>query len=603
MKTKVRNIDYYKNKFIEKSNITHKNKYDYKLVNYINSTTKVEVICREHGSFFVRPDAHVRKVGCPMCNGGIKYDTVTFIKLAKQIHGELYNYSKVKYKNSTKKVKIICPYHGLFEMRPANHLNRQRCPSCSGVRKKTTSVFIRESKTIHKNKYDYSKVEYKNSTKKVKIICPYHGLFLQSPKDHIKGHGCNMCSNFSNGEKKIERILNDIGVKFIREHKFDGLLSNKGAKLPFDFYLPDYNICIEYDGRQHFEPVEKFGGELSFENLKKNDSIRNNWCKKKGVDLIRVSYKNESLDIANMLDKINKKVNNFKKSEKLKSTRFDISTIIKTKSEILDYLKSNYKDDIILDYVVDDITLDFYLPGKNLAIKVLSNFKNSEDNKTQKRTSNLEFKVIQIFEDIWLSKSNIVKYRINNIIGLNNKIGSRSCEIVQLDNKECKEFLNKYHLQGSIGSSIKIGLRYKGELVSVMTFGKMRKSMGSSSKENEWELIRFCNKGNLTVMGSASKLLKYFIKSYKPVKLISYADKLWSNYDNVYQKIGMKKISESKPSYYYILGDKRVGRFSLRKDVLVSMGFSIESTEKQICLDNNVYRIYDAGTIKFLLTI
>jgi hypothetical protein len=215
--------------------------------------------------------------------------------------------------------------------------------------------------------------------------------------------------------------------------------------------------------------------------------------------------------------------NDFKINNKLESSIFDISTIVKTKKEILDYLKLKYKGDIIIDHLINDSKLDFYLPNKNIGIKVLTNFKDSEknsNNKEQKRISNFEFKVIQIFEDLWVSKKDIVKYRINNVIGLNTKIGSRKCEIVEINNKESKEFLNKYHLQGSIGSSIKIGLKYKGELVSIMTFGKMRKNMGSKSKEGEWELIRFCNKGDLSVIGSASKLLNHFIKKYNPIKII-----------------------------------------------------------------------------------
>lgn len=607
MRNKVHNIEYYKSKFIEKSNKRHDYKYDYSLVNYTNSLTKVEVICKEHGSFFVRPDAHIRKVGCPYCNGGIKYDNLTFINKSNEIHNFKYDYSMVEYKNSIIKVKILCKIHGIFEMSPRNHLAGQGCSSCSKVKRKTTEDFIRECLLLHDyQKYDYSMVEYINNLKKVKIICKEHGIFYQTPKDHLKGHGCIKCSNFSNGEKKIEELLNDIGINFVREYKFDSCISKKNVKLPFDFYLPDFNILIEYDGKQHFEPVDKFGGEESFLTLKGNDIVRNNWSEEKKIKLIRVSYKNEDMDIKGLINTLNYEINknNINNiNNKLEKTIFNISNILDIKKDIFNYLKLNYNKNIIKNYKIQNYNLDFYLPDENIAIRILSNFKNSEINsnwKDQKNISNLDIKTIQIFEDIWLNKSNIVKYRINNILKLNNKIGSRKCKIVNLDNKEATVFLNNNHLQGNVGSSVKIGLKYNNELVSIMTFSKLRKNLGHKSKENEWELIRFCNKGNLSVIGSASKLFNYFIKEYKPISVISYADKLWSNNINIYEKIGMKKVSESKPSYFYLVGDKRVGRFSLRKDILVSIGYSSILTEREICFNNGVYRIYDAGTIKYI---
>jgi very-short-patch-repair endonuclease len=603
MRDKVSNVYHYKSRFIEKSIKKHSNKYDYSLVNYINSTTKVEVICKEHGSFWVRPDAHIRKVGCPSCNGGIKYDKEIFIEKANTVHNNLYDYSDVEYINSSSKVKITCRIHGSFRMVPRNHLMGQKCPSCSGVKRRTTESFIRESSIIHNQKYDYSLVNYKNNLKKVEIICKEHGKFLQTPKDHLRGHGCNKCSNFSSGERKIEKILSDINIKFIREYKFDECVSKNETRLPFDFYLPDFRILIEYDGKQHFEPVDKFGGEDAFLNLKKNDSIRNKWCELNNIKLIRIGYKNENNDIKYLLDYLNNIINsNIIKESKLEKTEFDISLILNTKSEILKYLKDNYNNSIIIDYMVDGFKLDFYLPDNKIGIRILSNFKNSENNsnwKSQKKVSELDIKVIQIFEDNWINKNDIVKSRLCNILKTNKKIGSRECKIVEIDSKTTMSFLNKNHLQGGIGSSVKIGLEYRGELVSVMTFGKLRKNLGSKSVDGEWELIRFCNKNKLTVIGSASKLFNFFIKKYKPNRIISYADKLWSNNDNVYEKIGMFKVSESKPSYFYILGNKRVGRFSLRKDVLVSMGFSNKLTEREICYNNGVYRIYDAGSFKY----
>jgi hypothetical protein len=277
----------YKTLFIKKANITHKDKYDYSLVDYKNSITKVEVICSEHGSFFVRPDAHVRKVGCPVCNGGIKYTKEIFIEKANIKHYGKYDYSFVEYINSSKKVEVICPEHGSFFISPSNHLLGQSCSICSGVKKKTLEQFIEISNIKHNNRYDYSESIYVNNRSKIKIICPVHGMFEQTAKDHMNGNGCKLC-NLSKGELMVKNILDSYKIFYIREYKFESCKSLSGVKLPFDFYLPEYDICIEYDGRQHFEPVDIFGGIDSYERLVENDSIRNDWCKNNNKTLVTI---------------------------------------------------------------------------------------------------------------------------------------------------------------------------------------------------------------------------------------------------------------------------------------------------------------------------
>ena len=136
-------------------------------------------------------------------------------------------------------------------------------------------------------------------------------------------------------------------------------------------------------------------------------------------------------------------------------------------------------------------------------------------------------------------------------------------------------------------------------MVSLMTFGNLRKVLGSKSKENSYELLRFCNKLNTNVIGGASKLFKYFIKKYDPKEIVSYADRRWSN-GLLYEVLGFNLTHKSKPSYYYVVNKKRVNRFSLRKDVLVSKyGCDEKMTEHEFCLSKGWYRIYDCGCLCF----
>jgi len=290
-----------KEDFIEKASIIHNNKYDYSFSNYINYMEKIEIRCSIHGSFLQTPNNHIGlKQGCPKCSNRYNYTTDEIISKFKEKHNK-YDYSYVLYKNNYTKVRIICPIHGIFEQTPLNHLLGQGCPECNGKNRKSIQKFIEESNNIHNKKYNYSLVCYKNNNTKVKIICPEHGVFLQSPKCHIhRKQGCPHCKK-SIGENIIEKTLIDNNIYFIKQKIFDKCVDKR--KLPFDFYLPDYNTCIEYDGIQHFEVIEYWGGEDYYEYIKKHDNIKNNFCKNNNIKLLRIKY-TRNLNSDNILKNI-----------------------------------------------------------------------------------------------------------------------------------------------------------------------------------------------------------------------------------------------------------------------------------------------------------
>ena len=126
-------------------------------------------------------------------------------------------------------------------------------------------------------------------------------------------------------------------------------------------------------------------------------------------------------------------------------------------------------------------------------------------------------------------------------------------------------------------------------------FGAKRKSLGSKSEEECYELLRFCNKLNTTVVGGASKLLKHFVKVHNPKEIISYCDRRWSQ-GNMYEKLGFKFDHVSQPNYYYVINGKRENRFKYRKSELIKQGFNKDKSEHEIMLERGIYRIYDCGT-------
>lgn len=288
-----------KNKFFEKAKKVHGDKYDYSLVEYVNAKTKVKIICPKHGVFEQVPDSHIRNHGCKYCNGGTALNTNSFVERAIKIHGNKYDYSKVKYINNRTKINLICKEHGEFLQSPMEHLSSYGCWNCGILKRsksKTSNVdeFIKKSILKHGNKYNYSKTKYKNSKTKVEIICKNHGSFFQTCNSHLSGSGCPVCGE-SKGEKKIGLFLEKNKLNFDKQKTFDDCIGHKsGRKLPFDFYINKYNICIEYDGEYHFKPwrlyFDKNKAEDKFNELKIRDEIKTKYCEKKGINLLRISY-------------------------------------------------------------------------------------------------------------------------------------------------------------------------------------------------------------------------------------------------------------------------------------------------------------------------
>jgi len=189
--------------FIEEAYCKHGDRYNYKLVEYKNARTKVQIICHKHGVFEQKASNHINlKQGCPKCTSVYKKTTQQFIEDAYCKHGDKYNYKFVQYKNSNTKVKIICPVHGVFEQRARGHLKGCGCPKCSGVYKKTTQQFIEDAYCKHSDRYNYKLIEYKGSNIKVKIICPVHGIFKQIPNNHLQGYNCPKCGIIKRSDKQ-----------------------------------------------------------------------------------------------------------------------------------------------------------------------------------------------------------------------------------------------------------------------------------------------------------------------------------------------------------------------------------------------------------------
>ena len=484
------------------------------------------------------------------------------------------------------------PYREYLQSKNNNDL--YTCTKCSSFKNKITK----------KEKYDDENFNNRNKCKETNI--EKYGVENVFQSEEIK-------------EKSKETCLDKYGKEYYQQTDD---MKNKSKETCLKKYDTEYYLqSIDKKEKSEETCLEKYGFMIPSKNedvkIKISKSIKNTLYKKSfeiydnlinviGDDLIiycdvcnnnftisKSMYQNrkhDKINICTCCNPINKQYSSFEKEISDFIISVDIKTQLKNKTIIKPY------------------ELDIYLPEFNLAFEFNGLYWHSEmykDKNYHKMKSDLceekGTQLIHIWEDDWKYKQEIVKSMIlNKLNQTKNKIYARKCEIKLVeDNKLIKEFLDNNHMQGSIGSSIKIGLYYNDELVSLMTFGKKRISQKSSSKDGEYELLRFCNKLNTNVVGGASKLFKYFTNNFDYKEIITYADRSHSN-GNLYKELGFNFVHKTQPNYHYIIDKIRKHRFGFRKDVLVSKGYDKNKSEHEIMLERKIYRIYNAGNYKFI---
>ena len=266
--------------------------------------------------------------------------------------------------------------------------------------------------------------------------------------------------------------------------------------------------------------------------------------------------------------------------------------------ELLNYITGIYDGEVISGYR-DDLEIDIYLTDMGIGFEFNGLYwhsseykdKNYHINKTNFFRSK-DIRIIHIWEDDWIIRRDIIESQISNMLNkISTTIYARKCSVIEVDSKTAISFLEKNHIQGKVNSCLKLGLVYNNQLVSLMTFDHFegRKKM----LETDWNINRFCNSINTSVIGGASKLFSYFIRRYKPKRVISYADRDWS-VGGLYYKLGFEMVSESLPDYKYVINGSRIHKSRYKKTKT-----GTDLTESQYASVNNLLRVYDCGKIKF----
>ncbi len=362
--------DHLKDRFVKTAKSIHGNKYNYSKVVYKNSKTKVTIICPDHGAFSQTPNSHQQGNGCPNCAAQLlrtlakkrRVGNKEFIKAAKKVHGNKYNYDKVVYKTSKTKVTIICPMHGEFLQNPYNHKIGEGCPKCAPNKKLNTKDFIKKAINIHGNKYRYDDVEYRGSEKKVTIFCPIHGNFEQTPASHIstRARGCPACGGTKKltNEQFIKAAKKVHGNKYIYD-KVD-YQSNKKYVI---IGCPEHGYFKQFPQNHLRQGCSACGGTKKLNNEQFIKAARKVHGNKYIYD--KVSYKNNRTKVIIVC----KKHGEFEQSPK---THVHLATgcpmcLNKAEGKLADYLNKLYI--VHRRFWIGRKEYDFFLPDFNQIIE------------------------------------------------------------------------------------------------------------------------------------------------------------------------------------------------------------------------------------------
>lgn len=292
--------------FVRRATEIHGDKYDYSLVDYVNTAIKVSIMCPRHGVFLQPPIVHInQKCGCPKCGfekTSFKQssDKDQFTKKALEIHGDKYDYSKFVYLNSRTKGIIVCKKHGDFFQQPYSHLTGSGCSKChfekmSLDRKSNSEEFQKKARGVYGDRYGYDKAVYLGYHDPIEIYCKVHKkYFWKKVVDHLGGSGCPYCSE-SKGERLVSKFLDENNIKYVRQYTV-----GDNNRFRYDFYLPDHNVLIEYNGVQHYHYTDYFHKDNEgFMNQLVRDTYKREIAKAWKIKLITLKYTLDTQDKVN----------------------------------------------------------------------------------------------------------------------------------------------------------------------------------------------------------------------------------------------------------------------------------------------------------------
>ncbi len=537
----------------------HGSRYDYSKVVFINTSTKVEIVCQVHGEFWQTPYLHMSGGGCPVCGGNRLSKDEPFIVKCKKVHGDKYDYTKTVYTRMHDKVWITCPEHGDFLQKAYYHVQGSGCPVCAGVARHTTDSFVAKARKVHGDLYDYTNTVFEHNKKKVRIDCKKHGPFYQTPNMHLHPQGCPKCAR----DRIVASVSYTVSDFVTRAREVHG-----------DKY--EYSKVTSYASKDVLTIGCKIHGD--FEQVGYYH-LAGNGCQKCG----NVESKGES--------------------------------------EVAEYIRSLTTYEVITRdrTVLGPYELDCYVPELKLAIEFCGSYFHSDyvrdfgKNRHYDKyaaCAKLGIRLITIYDTEWETKQHIVKKVLRTAVGqVDSRRFARKLKIIELDFKSAKVFFSENHLQGSPSRGIFYALIDGGKPVACMAFAKGASIRGNTSC---WELLRYASEGQ--VIGGASRLFSEFVRKNKPEKVVSFSDNRWFT-GGMYETLGFELEETLKPDYsVWSNKTKKMYHKSLlqRSSIpsrIAEFGYPIEfdpktdpRSEREMTKLLNCGRIYDCGKKRWVWT-
>ena len=614
--------------FLAAAQQAHGDRYDYSEVVYSTRKTKVRIRCRQHDTVFEQiPGNHVSGAGCPLCGAerraaaakSRRVPVEEFIARAVATHGDRYDYSKAVYIGKGAKVTIVCPKHGEFQQAPAAHTAGRGCPACCNEARtgKLADAATQIAKFAAKHPtLDFTAAEYFGAREPLTAVCPEHGP-VTKPAYYWNTYGCPDCGRARSlaAPKRTDQLrpYNDARM-YESERNFWEFAKANAER--FDFSKARFvkqDAPVEVRCRKH---------DVVFYPTVRNLMLSGQGCARCGAEAISVARSRTQEDVLAEFVEVHGDKYDYSGVEysgrhekvRIRCRKHDhefmqtpgnhiqggggcpvcAASLSKNEAAIADWLESL---GVVVERrnrsVLAPKEIDIWLPGHKIGIEYHGLYWHTEDRVGNAHREKWELaqkagiRLIQVFEDEWANKEQIIKARLQALIGRASKVAARKCSVVTLSHAQAAVFLNTYHIQG-IGpaASVYLGLESGGELAAVATFGKGRS--GAMVARGGWEVLRYASRG--TVVGGFGKLFSEFLRREAPSEVVSYCDLRYGD-GRLYAALGFTLDAVTEPDYWWLPSKnttERVSRYQTQKHKIAKHPvlkefYSPDLSERAIC--------------------
>lgn len=475
-----------------------------------------------------------------------------------------YSFDTAQYTGALDPIEnVICPQHGAFRQYAAQFRKGRGCPSCGAVQRVTSirtpaEEYFSKVKDIHNGKYDYTNSVFTKMNAKIDVKCPEHGVFSISANHHYyRKQGCGTCE----AEDKKVRI-----VKY-RHLSAQAKIDNT-AKVFFN------NCTLTHDGKYTYPEQDYPGAKFKIRVIcpVHGEFQQAAWSHLSGVGCPSCGAYTPAWE-----------------------------TELKKFLEGLGFIPTMSAP------VLGGREIDLYLQDLRFGVELhglrwhTTRTRDKDYHRTKWETAEKAgIRLIQIFEDEWHDKKQIILDRLSAMLGCGQRFDARKCTVEILETAQAKDFLNRTHTQGAGAASLYYGLRFQGEIVAVASFGKARTGgMTSVTNDGSWEVIRYASIGR--VRGGFGRLFKRFLGDVSPTLVISYCDLRYGD-GKLYQATDFVLDGVTEPDYWWVPNGKieRIPRYVTQKHKIkdhpvLGAFYSPDKTEAQVCADAGWERIYGVG--------